>query len=99
MLTEEERDQIVKVRLENVKEAIETAELLRPHGYWQATINRMYYACYYAVTALLIKNQINAQTHAGVRQMLGLHFITSGKLSIEMGDYYRNLFSKRIRGL
>lgn len=55
-------------------------------------------ACYYAATALLIKNGIEAQTHAGVRQMLGLHFIRTGKLTVELGNYYSNLFAKRQSG-
>lgn len=41
-------------------------------------MNRLYYACYYAVTALLISNGLNATTHAGVRTMLGLKFIKTG---------------------
>lgn len=31
----------------------------------------MYYACFYAATALLIAHQIEAKSHIGVRQMLG----------------------------
>ena len=41
---------------------------------------------------------IEAKTHAGVRQMLGLHFIRTGKLSVEAGNIYSNLFSKRQSG-
>ncbi|MDR2058337.1 MAG: HEPN domain-containing protein [Dysgonamonadaceae bacterium] len=47
-------------------------------------MNRLYYACYYAVTALLINSGIEAQTHAGVRRMLALHFTKTEKLSINL---------------
>lgn len=58
----------------------------------------MYYACYYAVTALLLKNEIEAHTHAGARQMLGLHFVRTNKLPVKLSNYYSNLFSKRHSG-
>lgn len=66
--------------------------------YWNASINRMYYACYYAVSALLVNNGIEAHTHAGVRQMFGLHFIRTEKLSQKTGKYYSELFNARYSG-
>jgi len=33
---------------------------------------------FYAVTSLLVKNEIKAHRHAGVRQMFGLHFVSKG---------------------
>jgi uncharacterized protein (UPF0332 family) len=58
----------------------------------------MYYGCYYVVTALLLKNNIEAYTHAGVRQMLGLHFVKSEKLSVKMSKFYSDLFANRQEG-
>ena len=55
----------------------------------------MYYACYYAAVALLIKYEINPGTHAGVKQMLGLHFVASGRLSRELGRTFSLLFERR----
>jgi uncharacterized protein (UPF0332 family) len=55
----------------------------------------LYYACYYIVIALLIKNGISAQTHAGTKQMLGLHFVVNGKLSPKISAIYATLFEKR----
>ncbi len=36
----------------------------------------LYYACYYAVAALLLKYDIQTQTHNGVKTMPGLHFVS-----------------------
>ena len=58
-------------------------------------MNRLYYAAYYAVIALLLENGITAQTHAGVKQMLGLHFVLTGKLSVQTSNIYATLFEKR----
>jgi uncharacterized protein (UPF0332 family) len=47
--------------------------------FWATAVNRLYYACFYAVSALLVDKGISVKTHAGVRQMFGLHFISTGR--------------------
>jgi enterochelin esterase family protein len=34
---------------------------------WNTAVNRLYYACFYAVIALLLKNDIETQSHNGAR--------------------------------
>jgi uncharacterized protein (UPF0332 family) len=98
MMTDEDRKEVVKMRIENAHNTMKEAKLLMDNSFWNAAINRMYYACYYAATALLINDGIEAQTHAGVRQMLGLHFVRTGKLTVKLSNYYSNLFAKRQSG-
>ncbi len=43
-------------------DAIETAEHDLQGNFTLATINRVYYACYYCVTALLISQNVFAKT-------------------------------------
>ena len=69
--------------------------ILIEHEMWNTAVNRLYYACFYVVSALLISIQIEAQTHAGVRSMLALHFVKSQKLSIKLGKFYNDLFESR----
>lgn len=45
--------------------------------------------------ALLVKNHIPAETHAGVKTMLGLHFVSKGLISKESGRAFTNLFDCR----
>jgi len=94
----QERQELVLYRLTKAKETFAEIELHVNHELWNTATNRLYYACYYAVSALLIKNQINAQTHAGVRQMFGLHFIKTGIISKELGKFYSELFDLRLTG-
>ena len=58
----------------------------------------MYYACYYAVCALLIANKIQTKSHDGARQMFSLHFVKTGIVSKEYGRFYSNLFEERTTG-
>jgi uncharacterized protein (UPF0332 family) len=44
---------------------------------------------------LLINSGIEAQTHAGVRRMLALHFTKTEKLSIKLNKFYTDLFDNR----
>ncbi|MGV8139804.1 MAG: HEPN domain-containing protein [Mangrovibacterium sp.] len=83
---------------DNARQSLREARLMIDNCFWNAAINRMYYACYYAVSGLMVKNGIETKTHAGTRQMLGLHFIRTGKISVEAGNIFSNLFSKRQSG-
>mgnify|MGYP002380686752 CR=1 FL=1 len=58
----------------------------------------MYYACYYAVIALLIGKEIETLTQAGARQMFGLHFIKTGLIEKDLGKFYSRLFDLRQTG-
>ena len=48
--------------------------------FYNAAIKRLYYVCYYMAVALFLKHNISAQTHSGVKTMLGMHFTSKGKL-------------------
>ena len=71
---------LIKYRTERANKTLLEAKTLIENSFYNAAVNRLYYACYYLVSALLVKYRINAQTHAGVKQMFGLHFIVNQKL-------------------
>lgn len=97
-MTDEERYELVQLRKENAQRTLCEAKLMLDNSYWNGAVNRMYYACFYAVTALLIQHGIKAQTHSGVRQMLSLHFVKTGKLSPLNMRFYSDLFAARQDG-
>ena len=66
--------------------------------YWYAAANRMYYACYYMVSALLLKNGQSAHTHGGIIGLFGLHFVKTGIVSAEIGKFYSELYELRQTG-
>lgn len=61
-------------------------------------VNRLYYACFYAVIALLIKNDIEAQSHDGSRNQFGLNFVKPGLIDKKYGKLYSKLFDLRQKG-
>lgn len=42
-----------------------------------------------------MKQRLDDETHAGVKQMLGLHFVLPGKLSREHSRTFNDLFDMR----
>jgi uncharacterized protein (UPF0332 family) len=97
-LSQENRTALSAYRLQRAKETLLEADTLIAGEFYNAAVNRLYYACYYAVIALLIKNNIVAQTHQGVRQMFSLHFVVTGKISQHYSTFYSRLFNDRISG-
>lgn len=94
----ESKKALINYRVERAYDTFKEAQYNAEGGYCVAAINRMYYACYYAGIALLLKHEISAQTHSGVRSMLGLHFVSKGIMSKEDGKTFNDLFEKRHSG-
>ncbi len=97
-LTEENYEALSQYRIERAHETLAEIPYLCEQGYFNTATNRLYYACYYAAVALLVKHHIATNTHAGVKTMLGLHFVSKGLISKESGRAFANLFDSRQRG-
>lgn len=95
LLDDETRAAIVGYRLERAYSTLGEADLLYGGGYFNAAVNRLYYACYYAAVALLLSRGIETATHNGVKTQLSMHFVRNGKLSIEHSTTFGLLFDKR----
>lgn len=94
-MNEQDRQELVKYRMTKARETFGEVSLHIEHKLWNTAVNRLYYACYYAVTALLVQKDIKTTTHAGVRQMFGLHFIKTGLLKADVGKFYSDIFDMR----
>ena len=97
-LNEEDKNAIVSIRLQKAKETMLEVNANIQLGFWRLAANRLYYSCYYAVSALLVKNGIKAHTHVGVINQFGLHFVTKGFVSKEQGRLIKQLFNLRQDG-
>ena len=64
-MTEENRRDVVAYRIERAHVALEQAKLNLQMKCLEVTANRLYYAAYYVVSALLIANEIPAHSHEG----------------------------------
>lgn len=94
-MNEDVRQDIVAYRLRKANQLLHDVDVLIENELWNSTINRMYYACFHAVSALLIKNGIQVKTHMGVRQAFGLHFVKTGMITLELGRVFSRIYDKR----
>lgn len=97
-LTEENRKDIVTYRIERAFVALEQAKGNQQMGYLEITANRLYYAAYYAASALLIAYEIRVKSHEGCIGQFNLHFVKTGQIPVEMGKLFSTLFDMRLTG-
>lgn len=94
-LDDKSRCDLVKYRLDRASETLDEARLMHSTAHYNTAVNRLYYACFYAVNALLLKYGISAHTHNGTKSMLGLHFVSNGKIPQSDARIYSLLFHMR----
>jgi uncharacterized protein (UPF0332 family) len=97
-MTINNRDDYIKYRFHRSEESFEEALILSERGKWNSVINRLYYSCFYAVIALLLKNDIETQSHDGARIQFGNHFVKTGKIDKKFGKLFTKLFDLRQKG-
>ncbi len=96
-MTPEERA-LVEYRLERAHEALEEARLLFGAGHLHTYVNRLYYACFYAMSALLLTRGLSTSKHTHLRALLHRDFIRPGTISLEYGQFFDLLFNSRQKG-
>ncbi len=72
-LTAEERHDVVAYRIEKANKTLEEAKSIIAFKYWNLIANRLYYAAYYAISALLVANGYLTKSHDGTINLFGLH--------------------------
>lgn len=88
----------IQYRIQKSTDTISEIEIHIQNGFWNTAINRMYYACFYAVSALLLKQGIQTSSHAGVRQQFGQLFAKTEIIDRQLARHYTDLFEKRHKG-
>lgn len=97
-MTEEERKTYVAYRIRRAQETMQEISILTENKLWNTCANRLYYAAFYAVCALLLQEGYATQTHKGVRTLFAQHFIKTGMISVENGRTYSILSDRRQSG-
>ena len=88
---------LVQYRLDRAREALMEASLLLDSGHANTGVNRLDYACFYAVSALLLTKGLTATSHSGLRTLFHQHVIRPGLLPLGQGPLYDRLFDQRQR--
>jgi uncharacterized protein (UPF0332 family) len=79
-------------------ETHQDALILIEHKRYNSAINRLYYAAFYAVSALLLAHDLSPTTHNGTKSNFSKYFIASEKIALDYGKVYSQLFTWRQKG-
>jgi uncharacterized protein (UPF0332 family) len=89
---------LIAYRLQRARESLEDARILADAGRWNTCVNRLYYACFYAVSALLTQEGLSSARHAGTRSLFNQHFVRTGRISKETARIFNDLLERRQEG-
>jgi len=96
-VTQEEKALVI-YRIERSRETFDEARLLFDAGYLNTCVNRLYYACFYAVSALLMTRKISTSKHQHLRSLLHRDYVKEGLVPIDFGKHFDILFDSRQEG-
>lgn len=91
-----DKEEILKIKFRRAKKSLQEAKLLYENSFYNASVSRLYYACFYAATTLLYNINVFTKTHSGVKQKLGQHYIKTGLISEKLGEFYTDILSSRL---
>lgn len=94
-LSNEERNVLVALELKKARETYDEIEILVTANRLNGAANRMYYAVFHAVCALLIHDGIQVNTHKGSHALFSQQYIKTGLLPREYGQLYNQLQTMR----
>jgi len=97
-MNESEKKQYVTYRLETAYKTLDAAKVLADSEFWNSSINRLYYAAFYAVNALLVWNNILTKSHSTTKSQFSLHFVKTGRFDKKHGRLLAELFDSRQKG-
>ena len=94
----EERKVLVGLQLEKSQSMLQQMQLGIDNEMWDMVANRLYYALFHAVGALLINEGIQVGTHKGAFLRFHEMFVKTGKFSKEESHMYSRLQQLREEG-
>ena len=94
-LSDEERSNIIQVRLEDARNVFADAQLLLEHGSLRSAANRVYYAMFYAISALTIFKGRTFSKHTGVISYFQKEFVKTKIFSRDHGRAIQKAFEDR----
>ena len=97
-LKEEDRRIMVELEWERVSRTLREMQVQLDNELWAMVANRLYYALFHAVSALLITDHHEVGTHRGAVNRFHLYYVKPGIFTYEEGQLYSRLQSLRENG-
>jgi uncharacterized protein (UPF0332 family) len=94
-MTETQLQLLVKYRLQEAEETLREAHLLLEQSGLRGSINRSYYAMFYALMALLATKGLGTSKHSGVVSLFDREFVKTGIFSKDLSKSLHRAFDER----
>jgi len=89
---------LAKYRIEKSKNTLSDAKKYIDGATMESTVNRIYYAMFYGVNALLIIKGLSSSKHSGVLSVFNREFVNTGIIEKHWGEFYSYMFERRQKG-
>jgi len=86
---------LITYRIERADESLQAAHLLLEHQLLIPAMNRVYYAMFYAVQAVLALQEVAFSKHEQVKGYFNREFIKTGIFPVKFGKLYNMVFEYR----
>ena len=95
---DKETQTLIQGYLTKSEEKLKAAHVLQKNRNFDDAVSRAYYAAFHAAQAVLLTEGLRAETHQGLVNLFGLHFVKTGKLDKKFGKFLANLKDDRENG-
>ena len=92
------KEALIAVWLEKSDDSLQSAKIELKEGHTVFALNRIYYACFYAATALLLKGGKQYSKHSAAAADLNRLFIKPGIIDKKWNKFYQRLFDDKQYG-
>jgi uncharacterized protein (UPF0332 family) len=92
------KEENIHYRLKRARETYQDADFLFQRGSINSSVNRLYYAIFYATIALFLHYDLEVKSHKSVKQKLGKDFVLKGLISKEHAKVFSLLSDYRHKG-
>lgn len=98
MISKEERADLIRYRIQRAGETLDEADVLLRAGKLPGAVNRIYYAVFYAASAILLKFGLSPVKHSGLIALFHKEIVNKGILSKEFGKVLERAYANRTEG-
>ena len=97
-MAQTEINEYITYRINKAEEVYTAAVILYDAEQWNSAINRLYYACFYVASALLLKRGVGAKSHAGVIAKFSECVVRTGEVTADEYRVFSKLLNWRTKG-
>ena len=88
-------ERLIRFRRDRARETLADARMLIRDGSPASALNRIYYAMFYEVLALLHTQDLASAKHSGVRALFNERFVKTGVVPVEQGRLFARMYDFR----